>query len=134
MTKTKRFLRDFGRKQFKYTDYLALLSIIPILVIMSIFKLNLWPKLVVTIFWCLAVIFICLSKRVAGYSNYVIKKNSLLNIFLSDFVSVTMLLTIVYVVVFSFLQTFWLINTAFCAVIILAGAIISSHFEDKIIK
>lgn len=111
-----------------------MLSIIPILVIMSIFKLDLWLKLVVTILWCLVVAFVSLSKKVASYSKCVVKKNTLLNIFLSDFLSVTMVLTIPYTVSFSFMQTFWLINTGFVVIIILVGALISGHFEDKIIK
>ena len=134
MTKVKRFLMDFGRKQKSYSEYLVTFSIIPILLIMSIFKLDLWLKLVATIFWCFTVAFVSLSKKVASYSKYVVKKNSLLNIFLSDFLSVTMVLTIPYTVSFSFMQTFWLINTGFVVVIILAGALISGHFEDKIIK
>jgi len=38
MTKIKKILMDFGRKQKSYSEYLAMLSIIPILVIMSIFN------------------------------------------------------------------------------------------------
>jgi len=134
MTKIKKILMDFGRKQKSYSEYLAMLSIIPILVIMSIFKLDLWLKLVVTILWCLVVAYVSLSKKVASYSKCVVKKNTLLNIFLSDFLSVTMVLTIPYTVSFSFMQTFWLINTGFVVIIILAGALISGRFEDKIIK